>query len=339
LRWNQDQFESAPPRARICTFCQDAGLRYTSISGSLFGRASEDLIGRTDDEIGLSDAATELTGVKRSVLDGGRAGDLEVGIGEGDAKRWFDLHVEPLRDNDGAVVGLAGTAVDVTEHKRNEAHLRMLMREITHRSKNLLAVIQAMARQTARHTGSIEAFLDHFNARLRALAMSHDLLVEESWHGASLMELVRLQLAPYVARHDAQLSVDGPDIALKPDAAQSVGLALHELATNAAKYGALSSATGTISVTWRRLPPAEGDGVEVNWVEKGGPTVAVPSRRGFGSTVIERNLARSLDAEVEWTFDAEGLRCRMHIPVMQLVASLSDAARKGDEVSAAADRH
>jgi len=111
---------------------------------------------------------------------------------------------------------------------------------------------------------------------------------------------------------------------LKPDAAQSIGLALHELATNAAKYGALSVASGRISVNWRRLPPSDGYGVELTWIEEGGPSVAEPTRRGFGSTVIERNLARSLDAEVTWTFAAGGLRFRIEIPLAQLVTGFAE---------------
>jgi two-component sensor histidine kinase len=208
--------------------------------------------------------------------------------------------------------------VDITERKEGEAHLRLLMRELTHRSKNLLAVIQAMARQTARHVGSIDAFLTRFGARLQALASSHDLLVQESWYGVSLSELVRSQLGHYVDREDAQVSLSGPDIVLKPEAAQSLGLALHELATNAAKYGALSVPAGRVAITWTRLPPTEGNGVEVWWIEENGPKVKAPRQRGFGRMVIEQNLTRALDAEVELSFSPAGLRCRIVMPVTQL---------------------
>jgi two-component sensor histidine kinase len=127
-----------------------------------------------------------------------------------DRERWHDLHVEPLRNEAGEIVGLSGAAVDVTERKEGEAHLRLLLRELTHRSKNLLAVIQAMARQTARHAGSTDAFLTQFNARLQALAASHDLLVRESWHGAALQELVHSQLAVYIDPDRNQITIDGP---------------------------------------------------------------------------------------------------------------------------------
>ena len=210
--------------------------------------------------------------------------------------------------------------IDVTERKASEDHLRLLMRELTHRSKNLLAVIQSIARQTARHSGSIESFLDQFGARTQALATSHDLLVQESWYGASLSELVRLQLGHYLNHRAPDITMEGPSIALKPEAAQSLGLALHELATNAAKYGALSTPSGRVAIEWRRLSPTEGSGLELIWTERGGPTVNAPTRRGFGSLVIEQNLARSLNADVELTFAPEGLRCRARVPLEHIFA-------------------
>jgi two-component sensor histidine kinase len=251
-------------------------------------------------------------------LASGEASDNEVRIHEGSADRWFDFHIKPLRDPAGQIVGLTCAAVDITERKEGEAHLRLLMREHTHRSKNLLAVIQAMARQTARHAGTIERFLEQFGARLQALAAAHDLLVQESWYGASLNELVRLQLGHHLDR--SQVTVQGPAILLKPEAAQGLGLALHELATNAAKYGALSRASGRVSIDWRRMPASEGHGVEIIWQERGGPEVAVPEQRGFGTLVIERNLVRTLDAQVELLFASDGVCCRIIVPVTQFVA-------------------
>jgi two-component sensor histidine kinase len=156
-----------------------------------------------------------------------------------------------------------------------------------------------MARQTARYAGSTESFLEKFNARLQALAASHDILFKEEWQSASLADLVRLQLGPYLDRRESQVSVEGPTVLLKPDAAQNLGYALHELATNAAKYGALSVPEGRVSIAWRWLPEADGNGVELDWVESGGPAVVKPAHRGFGSMVIEGNLARELDTQVD----------------------------------------
>ena len=231
--------------------------------------------------------------------------------------RWNDLHIEPLRNEAGDIVGLTCASVDVTERKEGEAHLRLLMRELTHRSKNLLAVIQAMARQTARHAGSIDGFLNQFSARLQALAASHDLLVRESWHGASLRELIQSQLAAYFASGEGPIAVDGAPVALKPEAAQNLGLALHELAVNAAKFGALSVPRGRVSIIWA----LRGNALELEWREQFGPKVKVRRKKGFGSMVIERNLASALDAKVDLKFDPDGLRCHIVIPASQILAA------------------
>jgi PAS domain S-box-containing protein len=202
-----------------------ASLRYTSISNSLAGRAVEDIIGKTDEDI-LTDAGRDaVIALKMKSLATGNPQNGEVAIRCDDdaGPRWFDLHIEPLRDVTGYVLGLVGTAVDVTKRKTDEAHLRLLMRELTHRSKNLLAVIQAMARQTARHTNSIEGFVAQLDARLQALASSHDLLIKEGWHGASLSELAELQLQPFANYVDRQVSLQGPAVVLGPEATQALG--------------------------------------------------------------------------------------------------------------------
>lgn len=309
-------YDTALRGSNVSVFTQDRDLRYVSLSKSLFGRDSREIIGRTDADILPSDIAASIVGVKREVLATGQSRDAELRVDSEDGVRWYDLHMEPLRDASGDVVGLTCAAVEITERKEGEAHLRLLLRELTHRSKNLLAVVQAMARQTARHGGTTANFLERFGARLQALSRSHDLLVQESWHGASLEDLVRSQLGPYFDRDTPQVSLAGPDIHLRPEAAQNLGLALHELATNAAKHGALSRTRGRVDIEWRLLP--SGEGLEITWTESKGPVVAEPRRRGFGSMVIEHNLARSLDAHVQLSFEPGGLQCRMVIPRSQL---------------------
>jgi two-component sensor histidine kinase len=301
---------------------QDRMLRYTTVSNPVFGREVDEIVGRTDAEILPFESSAAIIALKRGVLETGRSADGEIHVGGGDGDRWYDTHIEPLRDTDGEIVGLTCAAVDITARKAGEAHLRHIMRELTHRSKNLLAVIQAMARQTATHTGTTEAFLSRFAARLQALASSHDLLVQESWRGASLSELIRSQLGHYFDREGAQVSISGPALLLKPEAAQSLSLAIHELATNAAKYGALSLPAGKVAIVWHMLAaPDAANGVEILWTESGGPPVQEPERRGFGTLVIERNLARSLEAEVKLEFPAGGARCRMHIPAANFAAA------------------
>lgn len=316
------RYETALRGSSVTVFTQDQDLRYTSISNAFLGRPIDDIIGSDDERVIPSANLDRIIGLKREALDTGESASGEVEILFEDQPHWYDMHIEPLRDVRGMIVGLTGATVDVTDRKQNEAHLRLLLRELTHRSKNLLAVIQAMARQTARHVGSTEAFLDQFSARLQALATSHDLLVQESWHGASLHELVRMQLGHLLDRYQSQVSFDGPPVLLKPEAAQGLGLGLHELSTNAVKYGALSTPDGRIDIEWHRLPADQGHGIALTWQEKNVPNVAVPARRGFGSTVIERHLARSLDTHVQLEFPPGGVRVEVVIPVTHFVTAL-----------------
>jgi PAS domain S-box-containing protein len=297
---------------------QDQNLRYIAVTEPMLGLGIDDIIGHIDADILPPGSREEVVALKRRALDSGLPSDGEVRIGDGSTALWYDFHVEPLLDSSGAVVGVTCAAVDITERRKGEDHLRLLLRELTHRSKNLLAVIQAMARQTGRHAGSIEAFLDRFGARLQALATSHDLLIQENWHGVSLDELVRSLLGSYFDADRSRLVIAGDGVLLKPDVAQSLGLALHELASNAEKFGALSVPDGRVSIAWRRVPQSDGEAVELLWTESGGPSVAPPTRRGFGTLVIEGNLPRALEAKVDLTFAAHGVHCKIVIPASRL---------------------
>ena len=311
------RYETALRGSHVTVYTQDRDLRYTSVSNPMLGRAIDAILGRTDDDILPPDSGAAVIALKREALASGQPKHFEFAFEDASGLRWNDLHIESLRDETGNIVGLTCASVDVTERKEGEAHLRSLMRELTHRSKNLLAVIQAMARQTARHAGSIDEFLNQFSARLQALAASHDLLVRESWHGASLRELIQSQLAAYAGSGEGQLAVDGDPVALKPEAAQNLGLALHELAINAARFGALSVPGGRVLIDWALRDSA----IDLNWREQNGPKVRARQKRGFGSMVIERNLARALDARVDMAFDPDGLRCRIVIPASQVLAA------------------
>src|SRR5438067_1113395 len=187
-----------------------------------------------------------------------------IGISDG-IERWILAQGRAFFHN-GKAIRMVGTARDVTERKQREAHVRFLMREIAHRSKNLLAVIQAMARQTAVTAGSAHDFEQIFSARLQALAASHDILMDEDWHGASIEELVRTQVGHYVDLIGTRIDLAGPEMMLKPEAAQNLGLALHELATNAAKYGALCNEEGHVEIRW----DLDQDRFKIAWQEIGG---------------------------------------------------------------------
>jgi len=315
LRARFARYETALRGSQVTIYSQDRDLRYTSVSNPMLGRAVEEILGRTDEDILPPESGPAIIALKREALASGQPRRTEFAFDGGSGLHWNDLHIEPLRNEAGDIVGLSCASVDVTERKEGEAHLRLLMRELTHRSKNLLAVIQAMARQTARHAGSIDGFLTQFSARLQALAASHDLLVRESWHGASLREIILAQLAACIGSGSGQVTVEGEPVVLRPEAAQNLGLALHELAVNAEKFGALSLPNGRVSIDWSLR-----DGIDLNWREFNGPKVKPRRKKGFGSMVIERNLTRALDATVDLTFDPDGLHCHIVIPASQILA-------------------
>ena len=206
----------------------------------------------------------------------------------------------------------------VSERKADEDQLRLVLRELTHRSKNLLTVIHAIARQTASRTRSVDDFLDGFGARLLAIGNAHDLLIADNWQGASLRMLVEQQLEAHVESFDGRLAIDGEDVMLKPEAVHNLGLALHELTANAEKYGALSDAAGGISIDWNFCEDA-GE-LKLVWQERGGPAVSPPKRSGFGRAMIENVVGKALEGDVKLSFPAEGVRCEIVIPAAQITS-------------------
>ena len=206
----------------------------------------------------------------------------------------------------------------VSERKADEDQLRVVLRELTHRSKNLLTVIHAIARQTASRTRSVDDFLDGFGARLLAIGNAHDLLIADNWQGASLRMLVEQQLEAHAESFDGRIAIDGEDVMLKPEAVHNLGLAFHELTTNAEKYGALSDAAGEISIDWNFCEDA--DELKLVWQELGGPAVSPPKRSGFGRAMIENVVGKALEGDVKLSFPAEGVRCEIVIPAAQITS-------------------
>ncbi len=219
------------------------------------------------------------------------------------------------------VTHLIVSGFDVTDRVLAQDHAQFLMQESSHRSKNLLAVVQAIAQQTARRAASLESFQERFLQRLAGLAASHDLLVGQGWTGANLSELVRQQLAPFAEADGPRLELIGPHVVVSADAAQSIGLAMHELATNAAKHGAWSGAHGRVTVAWRFETGAdEIRRMLLSWRESDGPPVTLPEHKGFGHVVIERMVAFSLKSDVRLEFPPEGLAWTLAIPAALLTA-------------------
>ncbi|KPF77959.1 histidine kinase, partial [alpha proteobacterium AAP81b] len=194
--------------------------------------------------------------------------------------RWFLSRAQPVRDANGDVTSWFGTNTDVTDQLAREAQVRLLMREVNHRSKNMLAVVHAVARQTL--AISPEDFVARFDQRILALAAAHDLLVDSDWRGVDLGALIRSQLAHFGDMIGARIVLSGPPVRLTSAAGQMIGMAMHELATNAGKYGALRDTQGRVGIGWQ----ASADGLAIEWIERDGPPVEAPARAGFGSRVI-----------------------------------------------------
>jgi two-component sensor histidine kinase len=302
----------------IAVFSQDKDMRFTWVHNAPAGLYPEQLIGKTDAEILPAEAAKTILAAKCKTMETGTAQELETNFELLGRKRSFYLMIEALRDEQGAIVGTTSVAVDISERKANEDQLRLLLRELTHRCKNLLAVTQAIARQTAARTRSIDDFLARFSARLAAMGSSHDLLIADDWHGASLRMLVERQLGEHSDRFGAGIDIEGDDVMLKPEAVQNLGLALHELAANAEKFGSLSEPHGSVSIHWRFCEKASK--LKLIWEEKGGPPVIPPQGSGFGRAVIENVVGRALGGDVSLSFPAKGVRCEMVIPLAQVIS-------------------
>ena len=200
-----------------------------------------------------------------------------------------------------------GIGIDITERKQSEEQRELLLAELSHRVKNLLAVLQALASQTSRNSGSIEEFRTVFEGRLRALARAHGLLFEGQWQGADLRALIEQTLDPHRVDRPEAVQMEGPPVRLSPKQGLALGLVLHELATNAVKYGALATGTGRIRVVWE-VENREGERhVRLDWQERGGPKVRPPTTEGFGTTLIKRTFEYELGGSAELLFAAEGL--------------------------------
>ncbi len=229
------------------------------------------------------------------------------------ANRSFLLSAGPLLNDAKDSIGSLLTMTEITERKRAEEQQTMLVAELNHRVKNILAIVQSVAAQTVRSTPSLESFSAAFSGRIKALSIAHDILTQTRWIGIGLNELLAEVLAPYRLAGEDRLSIEGPPVLLPAGAVLPLSMAVHELATNASKYGALSGPQGKVAIRWRLQCEGRPE-VELNWNEEGGPTVERPPGSGFGTTLIERTIAYDLDGKAELAFPPEGLRCLLKFP-------------------------
>jgi PAS domain S-box-containing protein len=255
-----------------------------------------------------------LREIARGMVEGARMQQTEFRVLRPNGEiRWCIGTAAARVDAAGKVVSVSGVSIDITDRKEADERQTLLAREVDHRARNALAVIQSIIRLT--HAKSVDDYVQAIEGRIKALARAHTLLSDSRWNGADLGTLVAEEMAPYNAGD--RIACGGPDISLQPATAQGLALAVHELATNAAKHGALSSPAGNISLDWQ----LRGDALTLNWTEDGGPRIAEPSSRNFGLKVITASVEQQLGGKVAFDWNTAGLRCRVSIPRSELANS------------------
>ena len=259
-------------------------------------------------------------------------------IGKGYA--WHLSRASPLLDAQGAVLRWYGTTTDIDDQKMREANIRDLMAELNHRSRNLLAVAQAIARCGVANAATVHEFQERYSERLLGLAASQDLLTDRNWRGVPLDALVRAQAALISSSRDRRFVSNGPMVLLNNNATQTLGLALHELCDNALKHGAFSNAEGEVSLHWRiNNDDAEAaPKFEMIWRESGGPRVNAAPASGFGRVIIERLTAAGLNATSTLSFESEGVIWRLIAPLKEITKTgVSDSLSSEHSREAASD--
>ena len=227
---------------------------------------------------------------------------------------WLEETARADFDAAGQVLRLKGLTRDITERKRAEQRQDMLAAELDHRVKNVLSRVAVAAMYTRQGSSSMEAFVRTLDGRIQSMAAAHALLSESRWHGVGLTDLVRHQLAPYAT--DANAAVSGPDVMLSAAETQALAMVIHELVTNAAKYGALSTPSGSVSLDWDQMPAADGTPrLLITWHETGGPPIVAPSRSGYGTSLIRDLIPHELGGKVELALAPAGVTCRIEVPL------------------------
>jgi PAS domain S-box-containing protein len=250
--------------------------------------------------------------------------------------RWVRVDGGILADEQGRAARMVGIVRDVTERRHAQEREQLLTREVDHRAKNLLTVVQSLVQLT--RAPNIDDFREAVSGRIQALGRAHSLLAASRWDGADLSALAEEELAPFTGL-DRRVQIEGPPVKLRPAAAQSMALVLHELITNAAKYGALSNVQGTVELNWR-LDRADDDRLWVRWCEHGGPPIRPPTTRGFGTTVISASVERQLGGVIRYNWRTEGLCCEVSLPGRELAdANRSTAEPPSALHNAAAEQY
>ena len=280
----------------------------------IFGYAAEEIIGKPISILIPSDRENEESLILERIRRGERIDHYDtVRMRKDGSLIDISLTVSPIKDEQGRVMGASKIARDITDRKRQERFITLLSREVDHRAKNLLAVVQATVALTAGDTA--EEVKAAISGRIQALANAHNLLALSHWEGASLNSIIQQELAAYCGEEGFRAVITGPSKILGPQAAQSIAIVIHELATNAAKYGALSVPAGLVRVEWSLK---QNQDLIICWTETEGPKVMPPSREGFGTRAIRMMIKNQLYGDVHFNWHPTGLACIIDIPFEQL---------------------
>ena len=281
-----------------------------------FGPAKNNGVGKPFWQLPLAGVSPEQTDrLRRAVASAAQNENVrfDLPVERENTRTVLDLWIRPLKSSHGDPHNLVASAVDVTDRYESEETQKLLMRELDHRMKNTLQVIQAIIRRTAKSHSTVDGFEQSLIGRVNAMSRAHELLAEERWHGADLSTVVRQEAGSFDM--GGSIKVEGPSVRLSPKAALSFALAVHELGTNASKYGALSSTQGNVRVTWDIDRTGDEPRLDLRWQEFDGPEVRPPTAKGFGSLLLERSIAYELQGDAEVQYLKEGVLCTISAPL------------------------
>lgn len=284
---------------------------------SLTGYDREEVLAKSFKSLMAVGVEEEAMAKVDAAFEGDASSDSEIHYRRKDGSEfWASLLVSPVCDASGATVQQFVSFVDLTRYRQENARYQMLIEELNHRVKNTLSTVQSIVTQGLRGPGEPAAIRQAIESRLLALSRSHDLLTSAKWEGAGLRDLVDTALHPFEAISGVaeRFTIQGDNLRLPPNTALSLAIALHELATNAIKYGAFSNEAGRIAIGWVVVADPAGHRLVIRWQEQGGPPVTPPTRKGFGSWVIERGLAHQLSGKVALDYLPGGVMCTIDIP-------------------------
>ena len=304
-------FTDAKEQDNPIIFANDSFLKLT-------GYSREEVLGQSFNFLMARGADADALDQIQSAFAGSTENDPEIRYRRNDGSIfWASIFLNPVRDESGTIVQHFASFIDLTKDRQEQERLRYLLDELNHRTQNTLATVLAMAAQTLRGMAD-STVIDAFEGRVLALSKVQSLLGLENWDGLKLLNVLDEILQPFGLRDGRASSflITGPDVRLQPKAALTLGMVFHELASNASRYGALTSDhDGRIDIVWTVLSASQEDRMRLRWQESGGPTVTPPNRKGFGSRLIQSGLAQELNGEVRLSYEPSGLVCEIAMPL------------------------